>query len=133
MQFKVPQFIEVEDKIFGPLTLKQFIYIAGGAGISFTVYSFLPFFAAVLLILPVMSLAGALAFYKKDGRSFILVLESAIKYFLGEKLYIWKKEPRKKEKAKEKKPDAVEQLNIPRLSESRLKELGWSLDVQDQN
>src|SRR3989338_737591 len=27
MQFQVPQFIEVEDKIFGPLTLKQFFYV----------------------------------------------------------------------------------------------------------
>ena len=27
MQYQVPQFIEVEDKIFGPLTFKQFLYI----------------------------------------------------------------------------------------------------------
>ena len=34
MMFSVPQFIDVEDKIIGPLTLKQFIYLAGGAGLS---------------------------------------------------------------------------------------------------
>ena len=38
MRFQVPQFIEVEDKIFGPMTLKQFIYMAGGAGLSFLIY-----------------------------------------------------------------------------------------------
>ncbi|TSC61742.1 MAG: SsrA-binding protein, partial [Parcubacteria group bacterium Athens0416_74] len=32
MQFQVPQFIEVEDKIVGPLTFKQFVFIAGGLG-----------------------------------------------------------------------------------------------------
>ncbi|TSC80302.1 MAG: hypothetical protein G01um101429_152 [Parcubacteria group bacterium Gr01-1014_29] len=31
-QFQVPQFIEVEDKIFGPLTTKQFFYLLGGGG-----------------------------------------------------------------------------------------------------
>jgi hypothetical protein len=42
MRFQVPQFIEVEDKIFGPLTVKQFIYLAGGAGLVFILYHFLP-------------------------------------------------------------------------------------------
>src|SRR3989344_2665997 len=35
MEYQVPQFIEVEDKIIGPLTLKQFIYLAGEAGFSY--------------------------------------------------------------------------------------------------
>lgn len=35
MQFQVPQFIEVEDKIFGPLTFKQFVYIAGGVALMY--------------------------------------------------------------------------------------------------
>ena len=30
MQYQVPQFIEVEDKIFGPLTFKQLVYVVGG-------------------------------------------------------------------------------------------------------
>ena len=41
MRFQVPQFIEIEDKIFGPLTIKQFIYIAGGAGLCFILFRFL--------------------------------------------------------------------------------------------
>jgi len=132
MQFEVPQFIEVEDKIFGPLTLKQFIYLAGGAGVSFALYSLLPIFISILLILPILLLSVALAFYKKDNRPFILVIESAVKYLLGNKLYIWKKETKKK-KNKEVKENVVKQLNIPKLSESRLKELGWSLDIQNEN
>ena len=44
MQFQVPQFIEIEDKIFGPLTFKQFIYLAGGGGLCFLLYTILPFF-----------------------------------------------------------------------------------------
>jgi len=132
MQFEVPQFIEVEDKIFGPLTLKQFIYLAGGAGLSFTLYSLLPFLIAVLLILPLLGFSVALAFYKKDGRPFILLTESAFKYFLGSKLYIWRKEEKQKKKRKET-VDVVKQLNIPKLSNSKLKELSWSLDIQNEN
>ena len=42
MQFQVPQFIEVEDKIFGPLTFKQFVYVAGGAGLAYLVWRVSP-------------------------------------------------------------------------------------------
>ncbi|MFM2424198.1 MAG: hypothetical protein RLZZ70_589, partial [Candidatus Parcubacteria bacterium] len=34
MQFEVPQFIEIEDKIFGPLTWKQFLYVGGGLSMT---------------------------------------------------------------------------------------------------
>ena len=127
MQFQIPQFIEVEDKIFGPLTFKQFIYIAGGLGVSFVLYVYLPFFFAVLLIIPVLGLAFALAFYKVHNRPFILLLEAAFRYALGSKLYIWKRETKKPE-AKEKDPSSSG-IDIPRLSDSKLRDLSWGLDV----
>ncbi|MBU1046330.1 PrgI family protein [Patescibacteria group bacterium] len=130
MQFQVPQFIEVEDKIFGPLTFKQFIYLAGGAGISFTLYVLLPSFISYILIAAVIGLSLALAFYTVNNKPFIGVLESAFKYWWSHKLYIWKKEPKKREEKKE--MDIVSQLNVPRLSESRLKELSWELDIHDK-
>ena len=43
MQFQVPQFIEVEDKIFGPLTLKEFLYLGGGIGMAVVLFIFVPF------------------------------------------------------------------------------------------
>jgi len=130
MQFEVPQFIEVEDKIFGPLTLKQFIYLAGGAGVSFTLYSLLPFFFAILLIIPIIIFSLTLAFYKKDGRPFILTTESAFQYLLSKKLYLWRKEDKKRKNPQEK--IEVKQLAIPKLSQSKLKELSWSLDIQNE-
>ena len=91
MQFQVPQFIEVEDKIFGPLTFKQFIYLVGGAAMCFVLYIILPFFFAVLLIIPFAGFSLALAFYKINNRPFISVVESALNYTLKGKLYVWKK------------------------------------------
>ena len=93
MRYQVPQFIEVEDKIFGPLTLKQFIYLAGGGGLSFLAYVFIGNFTLSLFaILPIMIISSAFAFYKVNSKPFINVVESAFKYWLGGKLYIWKKE-----------------------------------------
>jgi hypothetical protein len=91
MQFQVPQFIEVEDKIFGPLTLAQFIYIAGGAGCAFILYAFLPLWLAVILAIPVLALAFSLAFYRVNNRPFVYVLEAAFTYVTRDKLYLWRK------------------------------------------
>ena len=38
MQFQVPQFIDVENKIIGPLSLRQFLYLAGAGLISFMLF-----------------------------------------------------------------------------------------------
>lgn len=130
MRFEVPQFIDVEDKIFGPLTFKQFIYLAGGAGLSVVLWVLLPKVIAVVLILPVVALAAALAFYKVNNKPFVDFLESAFKYSLGGKLYIWKKEARPVEQqAAALPPD--DSLAVPRISDSKLRDLAWSLDVHD--
>lgn len=132
MQYQVPQFIEFEDKIFGPLTLKQFIYIAGGAAISFFAYALLPFFLGLVVIILVGGFCLALAFYKPDGhRPFIVMLEHALKYYSNSKLYIWKRIEKKPVAAVKKEEEKVTtNLNIPKLSDSKLKELTWSLDIQ---
>lgn len=133
MRFQVPQFIEIEDKIFGPLTLKQFIYLAGGGGISFVIYSIIPYFiVAVFFIIPVMLFSVALAFYKINGKPFIFIVESAFKYTLSNKLYLWQKREKKitkKEGTVSDENSAI--LKVPKLSESKLKDLTWSLDINE--
>lgn len=131
MRFQVPQFIEVEDKIFGPLTFKQFIYVAGGVGICVIFFIFMPKFLAILLSLPVAAFAGALAFYKVNDKPFIFMVEAFFKYTLANKLYIWKKSPPPAKEAAEIKDKEIEQIYVPKLSDSRLKELTWSLDIKE--
>lgn len=132
MKYQVPQFIDVEDKIFGPLTFKQFVYLAGGAGLAFALYSILPLFVAIILIIPVALLAVALAFYKVNNKPFIFVLGSAIKYLAGTKLYIWKKRDNiKKEDVTSVGEKKEGEQYIPKLSDSKLKELAWSLGIKD--
>lgn len=132
MRFQVPQFIDVEDKIFGPLTFKQFIYIVGGAGIAVMFFIFLPRFLAVITALPVLLFAAALAFYKINGKPFVYMVEAFAKYTLTNKLYIWKKGEKKvdsRQQTVNSRP--IEQIYIPKLSESKLKELTWSLDIKN--
>src|SRR3990167_3411241 len=90
MEYQVPQFIEVEDKIVGPLTLKQFIYIAGAVGLCVVFFAYLPIIFAFILAAPVVGLAVALAFYKVNGKSFIEILEAGFNYYIGAKLFLWK-------------------------------------------
>ena len=74
MEYQVPQFIEVEDKIIGPLTLRQFIYVAGTAGLCIIFFFYLNFVFALILALPVIGFGAALAFYKINGKPLIEVL-----------------------------------------------------------
>ena len=133
MRFQVPQFIEVEDKIFGQLTFKQFVYLAGGGGICVLLLIFLPRFLAILLSLPVAIFVSALAFYKVNEKPFINLIEAFFNYTLTNKLYIWKKEERKEVRGKEQGVGEVQRqrMQIPKLSESKLKELTWSLDIKE--
>lgn len=131
MKFQVPQFIEVEDKIFGPLTIKQFVYLAGGGGLSIVIYLFSPsFFIGALLIAPVVGFSLALAFLKVNNRNFIIVLENAFMYMINPKLYIWKNEPKAPVSTKESVPESTPAF-IPKLSNSKLKDLTWSLDTKE--
>jgi len=135
MRFQVPQFIEVEDKIFGPMTLKQFIFIAGGAGLSFVIYVFFNnLLFSIIPIIVIMATSSALAFYRVNNRPLINVAESAFKYFFSGKLFIWKKEDRPRpENAETAVKDAKNYASIlvPKIADSKLKDLSWSLDIKE--
>ena len=135
MNFQVPQFIEIEDKVFGPLSFKQFIYVAGSVGLAFIVYVFLPL-PLVLKLIPAAAIVGlglALAFYQINNRPFIIVLQSALKYQLSSKLYLW--DHNRKETAGAVLPrvttNAASEESTPKLSKSKLSDLSWSLDVKE--
>lgn len=132
MRYQVPQFIEVEDKIFGPLTLKQFIYLAGGGGLCLIFFTLLPIYLTILLGIPVVALSLALSFYQVNGRPFIVVLEHGFMYTVGNKLYLWKQRQPKTKTQKEVATAPTAPL-VPKLSESKLKDLAWSLNIKERN
>jgi hypothetical protein len=135
MKFQVPQFIEVEDKIFGPLTLKQFIYLCGGGGLCVIFYLVMPFYLAILFILPVAAFSLALAFYKINNKPFIFVLEAAAKYLISDHLYVWRRVERPATPAESAEANApTDDAGIlSRMGNSKLKEMSWSLDTKGEN
>ncbi len=135
MQFEVPQFIEIEDKIVGPLTLKQFIYIAGTVGLAYISYSLIPYKAiGVIFAIAFLSFGGLLAFYQYNNRPFVKLVSSVFYFYTKPRLYIWK--PRKK--IMKDKLDisnfkttqtVVSQTQTP--SSSRLTDMSWQLDMTE--
>jgi hypothetical protein len=91
MRFEVPQFIEIEDKIFGPLTWRQFLYLGGGIGMAVVMFLMLPFIIFAIFGIPLALLAGALAFYPVNSRPFSYFLESFLSYLTKDRLYLWRK------------------------------------------
>ena len=138
MQFKVPQFLEIEDKIFGPFTFREFVYLAGGAGLCFTIFKLLGFLFGIIPILIIAGFSLMLTFYRPNNKPFMDMVESSFKYFTQGKLYIWKKHMEKKKINWEKQTVASGESKIRMMKEgglqldgSRLRDLAWSLDVLD--
>ena len=132
MRFTVPQFIDVEDKIFGPLSFRQFAYLTGGAGLSYLLYTIIPsIILAILAIIPVASFAVALAFVKVNEKPFIDTVEAAIRFAFGEKLYLWKRSPVEKKNTEERVVVSTKRYT-PALTESKLHDISWGLDVLSQ-
>ncbi len=133
MEYQVPQFIEVEDKIFGPFTLKQFIYLAGGGGLSAVILLYVrPLFLAFVLVAPIAALSAALAFYRVNNKSFVEVLEAAFNYYTKGRLYLWRKEKKEESASVPQAPTPVvpERQKLG-LSQRKLQDLAWSLDIKD--
>lgn len=137
MQFRVPQFIDLEDKVVGPLTLKQFGYILGAAGFSFIIWTFIPIrLIAILLILAVGGLFLALAFVKINNRPFGDLLESAFAYYTGSKIYTWKQpsdNPQPDTHIEQVVAEAAKEVTVARANKDRIHDLSLGLDVYDRN
>ena len=92
MNFVLPQFIEMEAKIVGPMTLRQFMYVAGGAGLSFMIYFSNPLGVtiSVVLIILIMSASLALGFVKIDGIALPTMMINALRFAMSSKIFLWK-------------------------------------------
>lgn len=130
-QYQVPQFIDIEDKIIGPLTIKQFIYLASGGGAIVASFYLLPFILFIAAAVPIAALSLGLAFLKINGIPFPKVLASMIGYLMKPHLYLWKQLPPEVKKAASGPADKPETImKVPKLTESKLQDLSWSLDIK---
>lgn len=133
MRFEVPQFIEIEDKIFGPLTWRQFLYLGGGVGMGVVLFFTTPFIVFLILGLPLALLAGALAFYPVNNRPFSFFLEAIINYVRGQKLYLWKQNKNivhKYQFTPTQIPDITVPSSTPQASKKNISSLARRLELE---
>ena len=130
-QFQVPQFITVEDKVIGPFTIKQFVFLGAGGLLIMLLRTIFEGFVLYVLSLIIASLAGSMAFLKINGQSLPLLVKNAFFFFINPRLYVWKQEQVKK-KPTEKEKEEVKVAALPKLSVSKLNDLAWSLDQKNQ-
>jgi len=90
MKFQVPQFIETEEKIFGPFTLKQFIFIAIGGAILFLLFFAVPPGVFIVLAIPIGIIFVGLALVKIQEMPLYLYLFNFVTYLTNPKKYIYK-------------------------------------------
>ncbi|MBI2483119.1 PrgI family protein [Candidatus Uhrbacteria bacterium] len=107
-QFMVPQFIDVEDKIFGPITTRQFIILLATGVLDFVLFKLLSFWIFAFVGLLLLAFGGILAFYRVNGMPFHFFLLNLIQTQRRPKLKIWDKT----------------------LTDSELRELGKSVNVK---
>lgn len=89
-QFQVPQFIETEDKIVGPLTLRQALYIAAAGLIGFLTFFILKTFLWIILMAIVGTIATLMAFVKFNGQPMHKALIAMLNYVWRPRFYLWK-------------------------------------------
>jgi len=129
MQYGVPQFINVEDKIVGPFTGKQTICLIIGGGLLmlfFSIFDFIFFAVMAIIIIP---LTLAFAFWKPRGVSVYRLILNKVNFSVSNHLYIWRREPDNRMFKATQKIKSSEKAVEKNVSKNRIRELAWLLDT----
>lgn len=132
-QFVVPQFIDIESKILGPITMRQFVTVLIALFVEFIIYSLCDFTLFLILSAVVFPIAGAMAFMKVGGIPVPHFLLNLIQSFRKPKVRIWDKSLVGVEiRQYLKKPSTIENIKVVRkemVTSSRLAELSLIVDT----
>lgn len=126
-QFTVPQFIEREAKIVGPLTFKQLIVLGSASALCIAFYFLLPFFVFILGTLFFVGGSAALMFVRINKTPLFLIIKNLIVFVFRPKMYFWKKKTAppvlkiKPQKARQ--PEKKEGSELKIAKKSRLKKI----------
>ncbi len=90
-QFVVPQFIDAEDKIFGPITARQFIILMVAGLLDFGLFKLLSFVPFLLVGVPIIAIAGIFAFTKINGQVFHYFMLNILQTMKRPRLRVWDK------------------------------------------
>lgn len=128
MLFNIPQFIDKEDKLVGPLTARQLGWLIGGAVVAFVFWTFLEKTVFIIIATIIAGISCLLAFYQPNGQPLINFVLSSFSFLSSPKMYVWKRVS-KKEVEKIITTEKTEVI-IPKkaLSAQKIEELSRVLD-----
>jgi hypothetical protein len=133
-QFAVPQFIDVENKIIGPITTRQFLIMVVGAFFGFIAYTLADFGLFVFLAVIDVMIVGLFAFFKVNGVPLHFFFLNVLQTTKRPKTRVWNKYMSiaeiKAQKGKKKEEKEMEQVRMtPRRTTSSLAELSLIVDT----
>jgi len=130
-RFIVPQFIDAEDRIWGPVTVRQFVIVLVGGLFEFIAYKAADFALFIFESIIILGLVGLFAFYKVNGRPFHVFFLNVIQTLRKPRIRVWKKDLEKKPEAKEKK-EKGDDFIVPKknfVTSKKLSELSLIVDT----
>ncbi|MBU1148689.1 PrgI family protein [Patescibacteria group bacterium] len=92
MQFLVPQFIDTEDRIFGPISIRQFSELLVGFGLIYVAFKLSTFWLFTIEAVAIFGLTVVFAFIKVNGQPFHFFMLNLIQTMRRPRLKIWLKE-----------------------------------------
>lgn len=92
-KFIVPQFIDKEDQILGPITVRQFLIVLVAFFLLFIAFKLLAFPYFILTAIIIAALAGTFGFLKINGQPFHIFFVNALQTVSRPGLRTWDKRP----------------------------------------
>ena len=129
-QFVVPQFIDVENKIIGPISVRQFLILLGTGLAIFLCYELFSFWLFAISGVFLIAIGGTFAFVKINGQMFHIFVLLLIQTLRRPNLKVWQHQEYEKPRALKKKK-AKEEVTAPKeeVGSSRLTELSLMVDT----
>lgn len=130
----VPQFVDVEDKIAGPLTWKQLLWMIAMGAVLLVLFTTFGTTLAIVFGIPVVLIFLALAFYKPNGFPLVSFIGQAVLFLFRPKVAVWERPVISmvsvKPRSENTKEQATEVQPEKQLTRDRLKELARIMDNQ---
>ena len=129
MLFNVPQFINVEDKIVGPFTGKQLLWLAGLGAVLLVLWNTLEKATFFIAAIPISLIFLAFTFYRPYNQPLIKFVAAGIMFLFRPKTYVWEREAPKTKVLPAKKNKADSEINKNKVvTPEEIKALARTLD-----
>ncbi|MFA4942266.1 MAG: PrgI family protein [Patescibacteria group bacterium] len=129
-QYTVPQFIDVEAKIIGPITTRQFLIFLAAALIIFISYKIFDFGLFLTVGIVVFLIAGSFAFLKVNGRPFHFFVLNLVQTLRRPSTRVWNHQQPSFEEKENKEFKFEEVVVNKKLNEAQLAELSLIIDTK---